>query len=136
MKWSLDPAHSQIQFAVKHMGISTVRGTFEQFNGTIVEDTFRMSSRSLSGHVQHVTVIVDPELLLQSAHSADEQRMPNFAELGLQRSTRLPNKQSSPGILTTRDARVSAGNDFCTFTRYRHQPGLSPPSPIARAADG
>jgi polyisoprenoid-binding protein YceI len=37
MQWSLDPAHSQIQFAVKHMGISTVRGVFEAFTGTITE---------------------------------------------------------------------------------------------------
>lgn len=35
MQWSLDPAHSQIQFAVKHLGISTVRGVFEKFSGTI-----------------------------------------------------------------------------------------------------
>lgn len=38
MSWSFDPAHSQIQFAVKHMGISTVRGVFERFTGTIDEE--------------------------------------------------------------------------------------------------
>ena len=38
MQWSFDPAHSQIQFAVKHMGISTVRGVFERFTGTITEE--------------------------------------------------------------------------------------------------
>lgn len=37
MQWAFDPAHSQIQFAVKHMGISTVRGVFETFSGTITE---------------------------------------------------------------------------------------------------
>ena len=37
MKWTIDPAHSQIQFAVKHLGISTVRGTFQRFSGTIEE---------------------------------------------------------------------------------------------------
>ncbi|MCC6245722.1 MAG: YceI family protein [Gemmatimonadaceae bacterium] len=35
MQWAIDLAHSQIQFSVKHMGISTVRGTFQQFGGTI-----------------------------------------------------------------------------------------------------
>jgi polyisoprenoid-binding protein YceI len=35
MQWAIDLAHSQIQFAVKHMAISTVRGTFGQFEGTI-----------------------------------------------------------------------------------------------------
>ena len=31
MTWNLDPAHSSIQFAVKHMVISTVRGSFNEF---------------------------------------------------------------------------------------------------------
>jgi polyisoprenoid-binding protein YceI len=35
--WTFDPTHSQIQFSARHMGLSTVRGTFEQFSGTLVE---------------------------------------------------------------------------------------------------
>jgi len=35
MSWKIDPAHSQIQFSVRHMMISTVRGEFESFEGTI-----------------------------------------------------------------------------------------------------
>ena len=31
MQWTIDPAHSQIEFAVKHMAISTVRGRFKRF---------------------------------------------------------------------------------------------------------
>lgn len=31
MTWKLDPAHSGLQFAVKHMVISTVRGSFREF---------------------------------------------------------------------------------------------------------
>jgi polyisoprenoid-binding protein YceI len=30
--WQLDPPHSAAQFAVRHMGISTVRGTFTNPN--------------------------------------------------------------------------------------------------------
>jgi polyisoprenoid-binding protein YceI len=33
--YNVDPAHSSIGFAVKHMGISTVRGAFRGFEGTI-----------------------------------------------------------------------------------------------------
>jgi polyisoprenoid-binding protein YceI len=36
--WQLDPAHSAAQFAVKHMGISTVRGTFTKVSGSIHYD--------------------------------------------------------------------------------------------------
>ena len=34
MPWQMDKAHSDIQFAVRHMMISTVRGRFEEFDGT------------------------------------------------------------------------------------------------------
>jgi polyisoprenoid-binding protein YceI len=32
--WVVDPAHSRVGFAVTFMGISTVRGAFERFQGT------------------------------------------------------------------------------------------------------
>ena len=35
MSWKIDPAHSHIQFSVRHMMISTVRGEFENFEGDI-----------------------------------------------------------------------------------------------------
>jgi polyisoprenoid-binding protein YceI len=33
--WNVDPAHSKVGFAVKHMGIATVRGEFTGFEGTL-----------------------------------------------------------------------------------------------------
>jgi polyisoprenoid-binding protein YceI len=33
--WRVDPTHSSIQFAVKHMGIASVRGKFTRFEGTL-----------------------------------------------------------------------------------------------------
>ena len=33
--WAVDPAHSNVEFQVKHMGIATVRGAFRQFEGTL-----------------------------------------------------------------------------------------------------
>ena len=33
--WTVDPAHSKVGFAVKHMGIATVRGEFTSFEGTL-----------------------------------------------------------------------------------------------------
>lgn len=38
MAWQIDAAHSEIQFAVRHMMISTVRGRFTSFTGTIEAD--------------------------------------------------------------------------------------------------
>jgi polyisoprenoid-binding protein YceI len=33
--WAVDPAHSKVGFAVKHMGIATVRGEFTEFEGAL-----------------------------------------------------------------------------------------------------
>jgi polyisoprenoid-binding protein YceI len=34
--WKLDPTHSELSFSVRHLAISKVRGTFENFDATIV----------------------------------------------------------------------------------------------------
>ncbi|UYZ57767.1 YceI family protein [Hymenobacter latericus] len=34
-KWVLDPTHSEIQFKIKHLVISTVTGSFKQFEGEV-----------------------------------------------------------------------------------------------------
>src|ERR1700712_4480658 len=33
--WNVDTTHSRVGFAVKHLGIATVRGTFKEFEGTL-----------------------------------------------------------------------------------------------------
>lgn len=37
-RWTIDPAHSEVGFAVKHMMVSTVRGRFSDVAGTIEFD--------------------------------------------------------------------------------------------------
>jgi polyisoprenoid-binding protein YceI len=32
--WTVDPAHSNVEFSVKHLGIATVRGAFNEFEGS------------------------------------------------------------------------------------------------------
>jgi polyisoprenoid-binding protein YceI len=39
--WHVDPAHSRIEFAAKHLGIATVRGVFREFEGTLDLDEGR-----------------------------------------------------------------------------------------------
>jgi polyisoprenoid-binding protein YceI len=34
--WSIDPVHSTVEFAVRHMMVSKVRGKFRTFSGTLV----------------------------------------------------------------------------------------------------
>ena len=53
--WTVDPAHSTVGFGVKHMGIATVRGEFNDFEGTleIGED---VSSAKIYGTVKTQSV--------------------------------------------------------------------------------
>jgi polyisoprenoid-binding protein YceI len=39
IQWKIDPAHSEIQFRVKHLMITTVTGYFKQFNCTVETET-------------------------------------------------------------------------------------------------
>jgi polyisoprenoid-binding protein YceI len=36
--WNIDQAHTNAQFSVRHMGISTVRGSFTKVSGTVHHD--------------------------------------------------------------------------------------------------
>lgn len=39
MQWTIDPSHTSLEFAVRHMGLATVRGRFKKLSGTVlVED--------------------------------------------------------------------------------------------------
>ena len=38
MRWNIDPGHSTVEFGVKHLGISTVRGRFGRFEGYVETD--------------------------------------------------------------------------------------------------
>lgn len=51
MAWQIDGAHSEIQFAVRHMMISTVRGRFTSFTGTIEADEHNPTAARV-----HVTI--------------------------------------------------------------------------------
>lgn len=35
MAWQVDPAHTSVEFSVRHMAITTVRGRFERVEGTV-----------------------------------------------------------------------------------------------------
>ena len=38
MSWNLDPSHSSIDFSVRHLGFSTVRGRFDSFDLDVTTD--------------------------------------------------------------------------------------------------
>ena len=59
--WAIDPVHSSIGFSVRHLMVSKIRGTFENFGGaiTIADDG---------------TASVSAEIAVASIHTGNDQR--------------------------------------------------------------
>ena len=53
--WHIDPAHSSVEFQIKHMMIATVKGRFTDFEGTIVAAP-DIADSSVSGVVRTASV--------------------------------------------------------------------------------
>ena len=55
-KWTIDPAHSKILFKVKHLVVSTVTGTFDDFEGKIEStgDYFENASVTFSAKTESI----------------------------------------------------------------------------------
>lgn len=56
MSWKLDPTHSQVQFAVRHMMISTVRGRFTSFTADAEIDLNDLTKSSVSASAEAASV--------------------------------------------------------------------------------
>ncbi len=54
--WNIDPAHSSAQFAVRHMGISTVRGEFRKVSGTASYDPANPGKTTIEATIDATTV--------------------------------------------------------------------------------
>ncbi|MBD2753980.1 YceI family protein [Spirosoma validum] len=55
--WAIDPTHSEVQFKVKHLVISTVTGSFGQFEGQLetVGDDFTDAKISFSADIASIS---------------------------------------------------------------------------------
>ena len=67
--WNVDPSHSRIGFRVKHLGISTVHGKFNTFEGQLV--TAEDGSVTATGTVQVASVDTSDEGRDTHLRSAD-----------------------------------------------------------------
>lgn len=54
--WSIDPAHSSVQFAVRHLMVSTVRGTFNKFAGTVSFDEANPAGGSVEATIDAASI--------------------------------------------------------------------------------
>lgn len=79
--WQLDPPHSAAQFSVRHMGISTVRGTFTKVSGTVQYDVSDPTKSSLDITIDAASVDTRVEMRdkdLRSDHFLDTAKYPTI----------------------------------------------------------
>ncbi len=92
--WTLDPTHSAVEFTVRHLGLSKVRGRFGSFDASlIVGETLDTTS-------------VTAEVALASIDTNNEQRD------GHLRSTDFFDLESDPSMTFTSTAISGAGADW------------------------
>lgn len=56
MKWQIDPAHTHIGFSVRHMMVTTVRGQFKGYRGSVTLDPKDFSRASFEGEVDVASI--------------------------------------------------------------------------------
>ena len=56
MAWVIDPVHSEINFSARHMMISTARGRFEKFSGTVNFDEANPAKTTVDVQIEAASV--------------------------------------------------------------------------------
>ncbi|GAB3179160.1 YceI family protein [Telluribacter humicola] len=69
--WAIDPTHSEIQFKVKHLVISTVTGSFKQFEGTVETEGEDFTTAQIQFSADIASIDTNQEQRDQHLRSAD-----------------------------------------------------------------
>jgi polyisoprenoid-binding protein YceI len=85
--WTVDPAHSSVTFAVKHMGIASVRGRFTEFAGALLvgED---LASTNAHGTVDAASITTNEDQRDAHLRSADFFNVEEYPEISFE-TTRI-----------------------------------------------
>ncbi len=98
MAWQIDKAHSQIEFSVKHMMITTVHGRFEDFSGTVNFDEQNPAQSSVDVQIEAASINTrEPKRdgHLRSADFFDAEKYPYITF----KSKRVEVKDANHGII-------------------------------------
>ena len=77
--WQIDPAHSAVEFAVKHMMFTTVRGRFKDVKGTIAIDEQHPERSTVEVEISTASIdsgVADRDAHLRSADFLDVEHHP------------------------------------------------------------
>lgn len=79
--WQIDPAHTAVEFAVKHMMFTTVRGRFKDVKGTIEVDEQNPANSSVQVEIAAASIDTgtpDRDVHLRSADFLDVETHPTL----------------------------------------------------------
>lgn len=71
MAWTIDATHSHVGFSVRHMVVSTVRGEFRTFTGTVNFDEANPAASSVEAEVQTASISTHDDNRDNHLRSAD-----------------------------------------------------------------
>lgn len=80
-KWVLDPMHSEVQFKVKHLVISTVTGSFKIFEGNLETENDNFTNANISFSLDVNSIDTNQEARdnhLKSAEFFDAEKYPTI----------------------------------------------------------
>ncbi len=104
--WAVDKTHSNVEFSVKHLVISTVRGHFRDFDATVSLDESNPENSTVTASIDVASVNTNEEARDEHLRSDDFFNAAEFPKMTFQ-STQVeqlgPTKFKVTGNLTIRD---------------------------------
>lgn len=105
VEYKIDPAHTSVGFAAKHMVISTVRGRFTDVAGTIVYDEKDISKSSVEVTIKTASVNTDNQMRDGDLRSSNFLEIEKYPEMTF-KSTKITKSGSgfvAHGTFTLKD---------------------------------
>ena len=124
MAWKVDAAHSSVEFAVRHMMISTVRGRFEKFDITVDLDANRPELAAISAVIDTASINTREEKRDAHLRSADFFDAENYPQITF-KSTKVQPK-GDEDFLITGDLTIRGETHPVTFKAHSEGQGKSP----------
>jgi polyisoprenoid-binding protein YceI len=101
--WNIDPAHSSVEFTVRHMMVTTVRGNFGDFSGKLDFDPERPEQASVEAVIQAASIntgTADRDAHLRSADFFEVEKFPTLTFKSTRVDAKDPMQAKVHGDLT------------------------------------
>lgn len=105
-KWAVDPVHSSVEFAVKHMVIATVRGRFKKFDVDVDFDRDHPEQSSVNAEIEVASIDTrepDRDTHLRSSDFFEVEKYPTMTFKSKRIEPVGENRSRIIGDLTIRD---------------------------------